>query len=161
MPPAERAVELWDALLAAGAVPCGLAARDSLRLEAGLHLYGNDLDDTTTPIEAGLGWTIDWDHDFRGRDALAAITAARPARRFVALEAGPRAIPRQGSLVTDSAGAEIGVVTSGTFSPTLEKGIGLAYVRAGFTKPGTSVGLLIRDKQAAATVVKRPFYASV
>lgn len=123
--PIAAAAALWDAFIAEGAKPCGLGARDTLRLEMGYPLWGQDLDATTTPLEAGLGWVVAWDHDFVGKEALEASRSA-PARSLVAFTTEGRAIPRHGYRFSSSSGE--GAVTSGNFSPTLGHGIGLAMV---------------------------------
>ena len=154
---------VWDALLAAGREqgikPIGLGARDTLRLEARFSLYGNDIDETTDPIEAGLGWTCKLDKDFIGRDAIAAKKAAGPARKIAGLvvEGG---VARHGHEVT-SGGEVVGQVTSGTYGPTVEKNIALAYVPTPLSKVGTALGVRIRGKDVPATVVKTPFYRRV
>jgi len=160
MVPADSAAELWQRLLAAdpGVRPCGLGARDVCRLEAGLRLYGNDMDDSVNPYEAGLGWTVKLDKDdFIGRAALADIKAAGPQRTTVGVRGQGRAIPRHGSPVR-SGTAEIGEVTSGTWSFLLEQGIGMARVAAGSVQAGDVVELELRGQAAAADVVKLPFY---
>lgn len=124
--PAENGPDLMRDLIGAGAVPCGLGARDTLRLEMGYPLWGQDLDEETTPFEAGLGWVVAWDHDFVGRSALLAREEAGPGRSLVALTTEGRAIPRRGYPVRS--GDSTGTVTSGNFSPTLGHGIALAYV---------------------------------
>jgi aminomethyltransferase len=123
--PNDTAAALWRALVAAGATPCGLGSRDTLRLEMGYPLWGQDLNASTTPLEAGLGWVVAWDHDFVGRSALEA-QRDHLTRELVAFTTEGRAIPRQGYPVTTSTGS--GAVTSGNFSPTLQHGIGLAYI---------------------------------
>ncbi|MEM1418180.1 MAG: glycine cleavage system aminomethyltransferase GcvT [Myxococcota bacterium] len=155
---------LWDALLAAGATPAGLGARDTLRLEAKLALYGNDIDETTNPYEAGLGWVVKLDHgDFIGRDALRAVKEAKPARKLVGFEMTGRGIARHGypihALGDDgTAGEALGVVTSGSPGPTVGKNIGLGYVPRGLAKIGTTFAIAIRGKHVPAVVVKTPFY---
>ena len=124
--PAEHGSELMQDLIHAGAVPCGLGARDTLRLEMGFPLWGQDLDEDTTPLEAGLGWVVAWDHDFIGRDALAGQRDAGIRRSLIALSTIGRVIPRHGYAVRS--GDSTGAVTSGNFSPTLGHGIALAYV---------------------------------
>ncbi|MFM7675209.1 MAG: glycine cleavage system aminomethyltransferase GcvT, partial [Synechococcus sp.] len=150
---------LWQRLLAEGVEPCGLGARDTLRLEAALHLYGSDMDETTSPLEASLGWLVhlEMPHPFIGREALERQTAEGVSRRLVGLELTGRAIPRHGYPVLQE-GAAVGTVTSGTWSPTLEKGIALASVPAALAKLGTELAVEIRGKAAPATVVRRPFY---
>ncbi|RMF09625.1 MAG: glycine cleavage system aminomethyltransferase GcvT [Candidatus Neomarinimicrobiota bacterium] len=154
---------LWDGLLAAGkeagVLPAGLGARDTLRLEMKYCLYGNDIDETTHPLEAGLGWITKLDKgEFIGRDAL---REAREhiTRRLVCFELQERGIPRHGYDVY-SGSEQIGRVTSGGQSPSLGKGIGLAYVARGWTKSGTEIEIDVRGKRLAATVVKPPFYTS-
>ena len=154
------AARTWDALLAAGREagikPIGLGARDTLRLEARFSLYGNDIDETTDPIEAGLGWTCKLDKDFTGRDAIAAKKAAGPKRRIAGLviQGG---VARHGHEVTHD-GDVVGHVTSGTYGPTVEKNIALAYVPTPLSKVGTALAVRIRGKDVPATVVKTPFY---
>ena len=147
---------LLDAGRDAGLLPIGLGARDTLRLEARFSLYGNEIDETTDPIEAGLGWTCKLDKDFIGRDAIAAKKAAGPARKIAGLvvEGG---VARHGHEVT-SGGEVVGQVTSGTYGPTVEKNIALAYVPTALSKVGTGLAVRIRGKEVAATVVKTPFY---
>ncbi|MDB9496173.1 glycine cleavage system aminomethyltransferase GcvT [Spirulina major CS-329] len=152
---------LWQALAAAGVAPCGLGARDTLRLEAAMALYGQDITEKTTPLEAGLAWLVHLDSnpDFIGRDVLAAQKAAGVERRLVGLEMAGRHIARHDYPVV-VAGETVGVVTSGTLSPTLGKAIALAYVPKALTKPGNTVNVEIRGKSYPATVVKKPFYRS-
>ena len=154
------AAGVWDALLAAGREagikPIGLGARDTLRLEARFSLYGNDIDESTDPIEAGLGWTCKLDKEFTGRDVIAAKKAEGPKRKIAGLviQGG---VARHGHEVTQN-GEVVGQVTSGTYGPTVEKNIALAYVPTPLSKVGTSVGVRIRGKDVPATVVKTPFY---
>ncbi len=154
---------LWQALVAAGAVPCGLGARDTLRLEAAMSLYGNDIDDQTTPLEAGLGWLVQLDRtgEFVGRSALEAQRAEGVKRKLVAIEMEGRNIARHGYAVVDGARLAIGEVTSGTWSPTLQKAIALAYVPAELAKIGTPIQVEIRQKIQSGQVVKKPFYKRV
>jgi len=158
----DHARALWKALTEAGGerlTPIGLAARDTLRFEVGYCLYGNDIDDTTTPLEAGLGWTVKLDKPgFIGRDALLSQKEAGVPRRLVGLELeSPRAVPRQGyDVVLDD--EIVGRVTSGTFAPSLSRGLAMAYVRKGLTKKGTVLAVDIRGKAVAATVTRPPFY---
>ncbi len=151
---------VWNALMQAGEEfgiePAGLGARDTLRMEMGYCLYGNDIDATTNTIEAGLGWITKLDKgEFVGHDALARVKEEKPSRRLVGFEMNERGIPRQGYAILAD-GEEVGVVTSGTQSPTLGHGIGLGYVRTGFNKAGTAVAIRIRDKEIPATVVRPP-----
>jgi aminomethyltransferase len=154
------AVRVWQALLVAGRgaalVPVGLGARDTLRLEARFSLYGNDIDETTGPIEAGLGWTCKLDKDFVGRDAIRKQKADGPKRRIVGLivEGG---VARHGYDIT-SDGRVVGTVTSGTYGPTVAQNIALAYVPTELSKVGTVLAVRIREKDVPATVVKTPFY---
>jgi aminomethyltransferase len=155
----EAGLALWEQLLAAGVTPCGLGARDTLRLEAAMHLYGNDMDATTTPLEASLGWLVHLEMPaaFIGREALERQTAEGVGRRLVGLRLEGRAIARHGYPVLHD-GAVVGEVTSGTWSPTLGQAIALAYVPAGLAKLGTALAVEIRGKAEPAVVVKRPFY---
>jgi len=142
-----------------GIAPIGLGARDTLRLEVRLSLYGNDIDETTNPIEAGLSWVVKLDGpDFVGKAALAKIKAEGVTRRLVGIEMRGRGIARHGYPLANEAGEEIGVVTSGSPSPTLKKNIGLGYVPKAMSKVGTSLRVLIRGKAIEAEVVKTPFY---
>ncbi len=159
---ARDAEDVWrltlDAVRDAGGMPIGLGARDTLRLEARLCLYGSDIDETTTPIEAGLGWTVALDgREFIGRDALAQQRADGADRRLVGLAMEGRGIARHGYTVYRS-GAEIGHVTSGAPSPTLGANIALAYVSSGNARIGRRVDVQIRRDQHAARVVRTPFY---
>jgi aminomethyltransferase len=144
--------------LAAGAKPCGLGARDTLRLEAKMALYGNDIDHSTTPLEADLAWIVKFDKgDFNGRDVLEREKSEGPKRKLVGFEMVDRGIARHGYPVVDGS-EEIGVVTSGTHSPTLKKPIGLAYLPLDKSAQGTEFTVLIRGKEARARVVPTPFY---
>jgi len=153
------AEQLWHALAGPGrAEPCGLGARDTLRLEAGLPLYGNDIDHTTTPLEADLGWIVKLDKgDFSGRDVLQREKSEGPKRKLVGFEMVDRGIARHGYSIVDGK-EEIGVVTSGTHSPTLKKPIGLAYLPLDKAAPGNEFAVLIRGKETRARVVPTPFY---
>jgi aminomethyltransferase len=150
--------QIWDKVIEAGAKPIGLAARDTLRLEMGYCLYGNDIDDTTSPIEAGLSWITKFTKDFTNSEALEAEKRRGPDRKLVAFELDDRGIPRQGYDIVDGQGKTIGNVTSGTMSPMLSKGIGLGYVPVVFADPGTKIHIQIRKNAVPATVVKLPFY---
>jgi aminomethyltransferase len=158
--PNAQAAGVWDFLLeagrGAGMKPIGLGARDTLRLEARFSLYGNDIDETTDPIEAGLGWTCKLDKEFIGRDAIAAKKAAGPARKIAGLVVDG-GVARHGHEVTHN-GEVVGQVTSGTYGPTVEKSIALAYVPTPLSKVGTALAVRIRSKDVPATVVKTPFY---
>lgn len=149
----EGAPPVWDALLAGGAVPCGLGARDTLRLEVCFHLYGNDIDESRNPIEAGLGFCCKEETGFIGCEAVAAARAAGPAERLVPFAIEGEGIARQGNPVIGG-----GVVTSGTFSPCLGRGIGMAYVSAERAAPGTRIEIDVRGRRRAATVSRRPLY---
>lgn len=156
--------QVWDKVLEAGKdygiKPIGLAARDTLRLEMGYCLYGNDIDDTTSPIEAGLGWITKFNKDFVNSDKLAEEKETGAKRKLIAFELDERGIPRHGYDIVDEKGEKIGTVTSGTMSPSLNKGIGLGYVPTGLSAIGTKINLQIRKKTVPATVVKLPFYKS-
>ncbi|MDR0994881.1 MAG: glycine cleavage system aminomethyltransferase GcvT [Tannerella sp.] len=157
------AMKIWNALFEAGKPegirPVGLGARDTLRLEMCYCLYGNDLDDTTSPIEAGLGWITKFveGKDFTNRAELERQKKEGVSRKLVSFEINERGIPRQGYEITDAEGKRIGVVTSGTMSPVLKKGIGMGYVKPEFAKAGSAIYIQVRNKPLAATVVKGPF----
>ena len=157
----EHADHMWNAIFEAGAAfgiqPIGLAARDTLRLEMGFCLYGNDINDTTSPIEAGLGWITKFTKEFVNSAALLQQKNEGVARKLVGFELIDRGIPRHDYIIVDADGKEIGVVTSGTQSPTLKKPIGLGYVPTAYSKPGSEVYISIRDKAIKAVVVKLPF----
>ena len=159
----EDAMDLWKAIFEAGAEfgikPAGLGARDTLRLEMGFCLYGNDIDDTTSPLEAGLGWITKFvdDKNFINRSMLEAQKQQGVDRKLVAFEMVDRGIPRHGYTLHDADGRQIGQVTSGTMSPTKKIGIGLGYVEIGFAKAGTEIYLNNRGRQLKAQVVKPPF----
>ncbi len=161
---AAEAERLWDALTDAGRVdglrPVGLGARDTLRLEMRYALYGNDIDHTTSPLEAGLGWVVKpAKGDFIGRAAIEALRARGLSRRLVGFEMLERAVPRHGyRLLKD--GAAVGAVTSGSFAPSLERAIGMGYVRADLAPVGTEIDVEIRDAARPARVVRTPFYPS-
>lgn len=144
---------IWDALVQGGGKPCGLASRDTLRTEAGYHLYGNDLDTSRNPIEAGLGWACSEQTGFIGSDAVAAVRAHGPDQRLVAFVMRDPGIARGGSEVKGG-----GVVSSGTFSPTFEVGLGMAYVPAGKAKAGEVIEIDVRGKLRTAEVRERPIY---
>lgn len=153
--------QLWRSLLDAGVVPCGLGARDTLRLEAAMSLYGQEIDETITPLEAGLVWLVDLQDkgDFIGRAVLERQKAEGIKRRLVGLEMSGRYIARQGYPII-FAGEEVGKVTSGTLAPTVSKAIALAYVPKSLSKIGQKLEVEIRGKTYPATVVKKPFYRS-
>jgi len=159
----ERGVELmcmpddvlavWDAVLARGAVPCGLGARDTLRLEVCYPLHGNDITEETDAISAGLGWTCALAKEFTGVETLRAVEADGPERPLIAFVMDDKAVPRQGMAIEGG-----GVVTSGTHSPTLDVGIGMGYVPAALAEPGTELVVDVRGRQRRARVVEKPFY---
>jgi len=155
----EVAIELWRSLLASGVTPCGLGARDTLRLEAAMALYGQDIDDTTTPLEAGLGWLVHLDTkgDFIGRSVLEQQKKSGVTRRLVGLQMQGRNIARHNYPVLHD-GQKVGIVTSGTLAPTVGYPIALAYVSIGLAQIGQSLEVEIRGKRYGAIVVKRPFY---
>ena len=159
--PAEGATSVWDAVLAAGAAygirPCGLGARDTLRTEMGYSLHGHEISPEINPVEAGLSWAVGWSKDsFHGAGALRRVRAEGPSRRGRGLLALGRGIPRPGMTVVDADGRDLGVVTSGTFSPTLRTGVALALLRADAT-PGDEVGVRVRHRVEPFRVVKPPF----
>jgi aminomethyltransferase len=149
----ERATGVWDALLSKGVTPAGLGARDTLRLEVCFHLYGNDLSEDRGPIEAGLGWCCKEQTGFIGSDCVARTRAEGPAQRLVAFTIQGDGIARQGNPVVGG-----GVVTSGTFSPCLQRGIGMAYVPADRAEPGTKLEIDVRGKSRTAVVHSKPIY---
>lgn len=167
--PAKQGQAAWDALVEAGAVPCGLGARDALRIEAGYPLYGHEIDETTSPVEAGLMWVVKLDKgDFFGKSPIEKIKQAGPQRRLMGLTSSERIIPRQGYTIyapSDGSGAgesssaeaasAIGVITSGVFSPTRNHSVAMAYMNVAYAKPGLSVSVAVRDKFAGMTVVQK------
>ncbi|MFW2135743.1 glycine cleavage system aminomethyltransferase GcvT [Chryseobacterium sp. TY4] len=157
----ENAETLWNAVIEAGEefaiVPCGLAARDTLRLEKGFCLYGNDINDTTSPIEAGLGWITKFDKDFISKEIFAKQKEEGVTRKLVGFELTDKGVPRQGYPVVDAEANVIGKVTSGTQSPMKKIGIGLAYVDKSHNKVGTEIFIQVRNKNIPAKVVKTPF----
>lgn len=158
----EDAETIWNKVFEAGAdfgiKPIGLAARDTLRLEMGYCLYGNDIDDTTSPIEAGLGWITKFTKDFINAEALQKQKEEGPKRKLIAFELDERGIPRQGYDIVDAEGKVIGNVTSGTMSPSLDKGIGMGYIPTEMAKANDKIYIQIRKKAVPATLVKLPFY---
>jgi aminomethyltransferase len=155
----EVAVPIWKELLDAGVVPCGLGARDTLRLEVCYPLHGNELTPERNPIEAGLGWCCKANPaGFIGAEAVAAARAAGTAQKLAPFLIEGAGIPREGNTVL-AGGEEVGVVTSGTFSPSLEVGAGMAYVRADLAEPGTELEIDVRGKVRAARVGSKPLYA--
>jgi aminomethyltransferase len=155
--PPERAPEVWEALTAAGAKPAGLGARDTLRMEVCFHLYGNDMDEHRNPIEAGLGWCCKEETGFIGSEAVASARESGTEQKLVPFVLTGPGIPRQGNPVV-SGDAEVGVVTSGTLSPSLDVGIGMAYVAAELAEPGTAVEIDVRGKRRAARIESKPLY---
>lgn len=153
---------IWDKVFEAGASygikPIGLAARDTLRLEMGYCLYGNDIDDTTSPFEAGLGWITKFTKTFTNSEALEAEKLRGVERKLVGFQLDERGIPRHGYDIVDGNGKTIGVVTSGTMAPSLNLGIGLGYVPTVLSEPGSKIYIQIRKNAIPATVVKLPFY---
>jgi aminomethyltransferase len=157
----EDAEKIWDAIFEAGKdfgiKPIGLGARDTLRLEMGFCLYGNDIDDTTSPIEAGLGWITKFTKEFTNRAAIEKQKTDGVTRKLVGFEMIDRGIPRHDYQIADAGGNIIGKVTSGTQSPTLNKAIGMGYVNKDFAKADTEIFIVIRDKAIKAKVCKIPF----
>jgi aminomethyltransferase len=157
----EYAEKMWDGIFAAGAEfgikPIGLGARDTLRLEMGFCLYGNDIDDNTSPIEAGLGWITKFTKDFTNRAAIEKQKTDGVTKKLVGFEMIDRGIPRHDYQIADANGTIIGKVTSGTQSPTLNKAIGMGYVNKDFAKADTEIFIVIRDKAIKAKVCKIPF----
>ncbi len=160
--PNEAANDMWDKIFAAGATqgiqPIGLGARDTLRLEMGFCLYGNDINDTTSPLEAGLGWITKFSSPFLNSENLKAQKEAGVTRKLVAFEMIDKGIPRHDYEIADASGNVVGIVTSGTQSPSLEKAIGMGYVPTAMTALGTEVFILVRGKSLKAVVVSLPFY---
>ncbi len=154
--------QVWNKVMEAGAKfgikPVGLAARDTLRLEMGYCLYGNDITEETSPLEAGLGWVTKFTKDFINSEALKKQKEEGLSQKLVAFEINERGIPRQGYDIVDNQGIKIGFVTSGTMSPSLNKGIGLGYVPINYSEPGSEIAIQIRKNAVPATVVKLPFY---
>jgi aminomethyltransferase len=157
-----EAEQLWDKVFEAGAAygikPIGLAARDTLRLEMGFCLYGNDIDDTTSPIEAGLGWITKFTKDFTDSELLKKQKEEGVSRKLIAFEMIDRGIPRHDYPIQDANGTIIGKVTSGTMSPSMKIAIGLGYVTTEFSQPDSEIYINVRDKGLKAKVVKLPFY---
>jgi aminomethyltransferase len=154
--------QVWNKVMEAGKAfgikPIGLAARDTLRLEMGFCLYGNDIDDTTSPIEAGLGWITKFTKEFTNSENLKKQKEHGTERKLVGFELDEKGVPRHGYDIVDGNGKKMGIVTSGTMSPSLKKGIGLGYVPAIFADPGSKIHIQIRKNAIPATVVKLPFY---
>lgn len=159
--PNEYAEKMWKDVMEAGKdfniEPCGLAARDTLRLEKGYCLYGNDINEDTTPLEAGLGWITKFTKDFTASDILKKQKEEGVQRKLVAFKMIERGVPRHDYIIVDENGAELGHVTSGTQSPMLKEGIGLGYVKTSYSKVGSEIFIQIRNKNVKAEVVKLPF----
>jgi len=160
--PNEQAIDVWEAIFKAGAdydiKPIGLGARDTLRLEMGFCLYGNDIDESTSPLEAGLGWITKFSKDFINSEALKAQKEAGLKRRLTGFIMEDRGIPRHDYTVLNAEGENIGVVTSGTQAPSLGKAIGMAYLQKDYLAEGTEIFIQVRNKQLKAKVAKPPFY---
>ncbi len=158
----ENAEKIWNAIFEAGAEfgikPIGLGARDTLRLEMGFCLYGNDINDTTSPIEAGLGWITKFSKEFTNSKNLQAQKEAGIARKLVGFEMIDRGIPRHDYKIVNENGEEIGIVTSGTQSPSLQKAIGMGYIKTELAKENSEIYISIRDQKVKAKIVKYPFY---
>lgn len=158
----EDAETIWNKVFEAGAAfgikPIGLAARDTLRLEMGFCLYGNDINDTTSPIEAGLGWITKFDKEFTNSANLKAQKETGVSKKLVGFELIERGIPRHDYEIVDAEGNNIGIVTSGTMAPSLGKGIGMGYVKSEFAGLDSEIFIKIRNNKVAAKVVKMPFY---
>ncbi|MGI9545388.1 MAG: aminomethyltransferase family protein, partial [Cyclobacteriaceae bacterium] len=156
----EDAVAIWEKIFEAGAdfgiKPIGLGARDTLRLEKGFCLYGNDIDDTTSPLEAGLGWITKFSKDFINSDSLAKQKEVGVQKKLVGFEMLERGIPRKDYEIKNEQGQVIGRVTSGTQSPMLEKGIGMGYVEISYAKPGTEITIAVRKRDLKAAIKKMP-----
>ena len=150
--------KVFEAGKAFGIKPIGLAARDTLRLEMGFCLYGNDIDETTSPLEAGLGWITKFNKDFVNSDNLKQEKEGGVKNKLIGFELNERGIPRHDYEITNKDGKVIGRVTSGTMSPSLNKGIGMGYVNIDNSAPGTEIFIQIRNKPVSATIVKTPFY---
>lgn len=157
----DNAQKIWDAIFKVGAPkglkPIGLAARDTLRLEKGFCLYGNDINDTTSPIEAGLGWITKFSKEFNSKAIFEAQKAEGVKRKLVGFEMIDKGIPRHDYKIINAANEEIGIVTSGTQSPSLSKAIGMAYVASAYAQVDTEIFIAVRDKALKAKVVKMPF----
>lgn len=155
---------IWDAILEAGKEfgiqPTGLACRDTLRLEMGFCLYGNDINDTTSPIEAGLGWITKFSKSFINSEKLAEQKAAGVSKKLVGFELTDKGVPRHGYAICNADGKVLGEVTSGTMSPSTKKAIGMGYVPSELSSPGTEIKIQVRDKLLSAIVVKLPFYTA-
>ena len=156
--PNDGAEKIWNSLIQNGAKPCGLAARNTLRIEMGYCLYGNDIDDTTSPLSAGLSWCTSFSKDFVSKDRIEQQQATGTPNKRVGFILNERGIPRQGYSLADESGNDIGIVTSGTQSPSLEKGIGMGYIAREQAVVGNIVYVGIRNKHSPATITSLPFY---
>ena len=156
--PNEGAEKIWNSLIQNGAKPCGLAARNTLRIEMGYCLYGNDIDDTTPPLSAGLSWCTSFSKDFVSKDRIEQQQATGTPNKRVGFILNERGIPRQGYSLADESGNDIGIVTSGTQSPSLEKGIGMGYIAREQAVVGNIIYVVIRNKHIPATITSLPFY---
>jgi aminomethyltransferase len=160
--PNKNAEQIWDAIFKAGQEynikPVGLAARDTLRLEMGFCLYGNDIDDTTSPLEAGLGWITKFTKNFINSESLKKQQEQGVTKKLIGFEMVDKGIPRHDYLIADKNGNTIGKVTSGTMSPSIKTAIGMGYVNTEFSKADTEIFIMIREKLVAAKVVKVPFF---
>ena len=160
----EDVLQIWNRVLEAGAAfdiqPIGLAARDTLRLEMGYCLYGNDIDDSTSPLEAGLGWITKFSKKFTNSEALLLQKESGVSKKLIGFELLDKGVPRHGYEITDVEGKLIGSVTSGTMGPTVKKGIGMGYVPSAFSKAGSEICIRVRKRLLKAQVVKTPFYRS-
>ena len=158
----EDVLQIWNRVLEAGAAfdiqPIGLAARDTLRLEMGYCLYGNDIDDSTSPLEAGLGWITKFSKKFTNSEALLKQKESGVSKKLIGFELLDKGVPRHGYEITDVEGKPIGRVTSGTMGPTVKKGIGMGYVPSAFSKAGSEICIRVRKRLLKAQVVKTPFY---
>jgi aminomethyltransferase len=158
----EDVLQIWNRVLEAGAAfdiqPIGLAARDTLRLEMGYCLYGNDIDDSTSPLEAGLGWITKFSKKFTNSEALLLQKKSGVSKKLIGFELLDKGVPRHGYEITDVVGNLIGRVTSGTMGPTVKKGIGMGYVPSTFSKEGSEICIRVRKRLLKAQVVKTPFY---
>jgi len=159
--PSEKAQAIWSAFMDAGQghglVPCGLGARDTLRLEKGFCLHGNDIGPSRNPVEAGLSWIVGWNTEFRGKAAITPVKAKGAVQKLVGFKLEERGIPRKDYAILNAQGEEIGVVTSGTQSPSLGEAIGMGYVAAEHSAKGSEVYISIRNKAIRATVTRIPF----
>jgi aminomethyltransferase len=157
----EDGIRLWEQLIQAGVQPCGLGCRDTLRLEAAFHLYGQDMDESTTPLEAGLGWLVNNPGDYIGKPAIESQRQQGIPRHLVGFRMLHPAIPRSGyAIYAPNSPEPIGRVTSGTHSPSLGYGIGLGYVAPAWAKVGSRLEIEIRGQRQPAEVVKKPFYSA-